>query len=425
MASRLARLQVLGRGQPHPSIAHAPAPSQEGEETGPTVFVLRSLAARYGLALGFVGLALVLTLAMQPFVAGRPTLFLFFAAILASAWFGGVGPGGVAVMLSLPAGLYFYAGDLRALPLTTETVLLALFCTVCAIVGGALNSRQQRADGVLAAAHRELEAKAHELEETNKALLAQNAERERAELALQSTQMELTRVARLTTMGELAASIAHELNQPIAAAVTSAGSCLRWLDADPPNLDMARRSASRIVRDCNRASDVVTGVRAMVRKALPEKRLLDINETVAKVLPLVQGEIDRNAVRVQLCLAPGLPRVSGDPIQLQQVVLNLVLNATEALAGVDRQFRHLTISSQAAAGAVEITVADTGDGVRNDERDTLFEAFVTTKPDGMGLGLSICRTIVEAHGGTLRLCESVPRGATFRVQLPAAEEESR
>jgi C4-dicarboxylate-specific signal transduction histidine kinase len=336
-------------------------------------------------------------------------LFLFFAAILASAWFGGVWSGGFAVLLSIPAGLYFYASSLHPFALRFEDFLLLTLFSLCAMTGGMLSSWQHRADHALA-------QKAAQLQETNAALVAEMAERWRAEQALQQIQSELARVARLTTMGELTASIAHEINQPLAAIANSAGACMRWLTATPPNLEEARLSASHIIRDGTRAADVVVRVRQMVRKALSEKSELDVNDAITDVLPLLEDELRGNGIVTRASLEAGLPRLMADRVQLQQVFLNLFRNAMDAMMAADRP-RLLEISSRAAQKGILVEIADSGPGPGVDS-ERLFEAFFTTKPNGMGLGLSICRTIIEAHGGSLSAAPRMPHGAVFRILFP-------
>ena len=377
-----------------------------------------SRLARYALASLFVLTAFVLTLAFQHLESDRPTLFLFFAAIVASAWFGGAGPGCYAVALSVPGGLYFYGATLSAVPIRLDDALLFVFFTLCAMAGGLLSSRQREAEESLQKTHGQLQAQALELQATNAALLAEMAERQRTEQALQETQTELAHAARLTTMGELAASIAHEINQPLAAVVTSAESCIRWLDAAEPSVARARNAASRIVRDGNRASEVIGRVRAMVRRAPPEKRPLDVNTTVADVLALARHELDKHRVSVRASFDPSLPRVEGDRVQLQQVLLNLFMNAIESLSSTDGP-RALIVGSATRDGDAVVVVEDTGRGFEPGTIETLFDAFVTTKPDGMGLGLAICRSIVEAHGGSLTAFARAAGGARFELRLPS------
>lgn len=376
---------------------------------------------RYALAVGLVVLAFGLTLALKEFVVGRPNVFLFFAAIVATAWLAGPGPSVLAALLSVPGSLYFYRDGIDALLFAPEGGIVLMYCMICAFAGSVLSHRQQRADQILQKTHQELGAKASELQRANDALVAQIAERERTEGALRETQAELAHVAKLTTMGELAASVAHELNQPLTAVTTSASSCLRWLEGESPNLELARRAAARIVRDGNRASEVVARIRAAIRKAPPEKLLLSVNTTVQDVVSLLQPELERNGVQPELRLATTIPKVVGDRVQLQQVFLNLAMNAIEAMSEVADRPRRLTIKTELAGKSVLITVRDTGEGLKEGEIDRLFDPFVTTKPLGMGLGLSICRSIIEAHGGTLRAQPAAPHGAEFQVSLPAAQ----
>lgn len=240
-------------------------------------------------------------------------------------------------------------------------------------------------------------------------------ERRRAEEERQA----LAHANRITTMGQLTASIAHEINQPIAAVVSNAQAALRWLDMQPPNSQEVRESLARIVKDGRRASDVISRVRALVRKAPPREDQLDINDTIREAIVLTRSELVRNGSSLRTQLADGLPLVVGDRVQLQQLLVNLIVNANEAMSGVSDGMRELTIvSDQAHSNHVLVQVQDTGPGFDPDKLDLLFQSFYTTKPDGMGIGLAICRSIAEAHGGVLSAAPHEPRGAVFRLTLP-------
>jgi PAS domain S-box-containing protein len=247
-------------------------------------------------------------------------------------------------------------------------------------------------------------------------------ERKRAQNALQVARAELAHATRLTTMGELTASIAHEVKQPITAAVTSARTALRWLEAQPPELGEVREALSRIVRAGKRAGDVIGRIRALVTKAPPRKDSLEINAAIREVVELTSGEAVKNGISVRMDLAEGLPLIQGDRVQLQQVILNLIINGIEAMTGVGEASRDLLISSKKDdAGGVLVGVADTGPGLAAGALEQVFAAFYTTKPGGLGLGLSICRSIVEAHDGRLWASANELEGATFQFSLPAAE----
>jgi PAS domain S-box-containing protein len=244
-------------------------------------------------------------------------------------------------------------------------------------------------------------------------------ERRRAAEALRQAQADLAHVSRVVTMGELTSSIAHEVNQPLAGIVTNASACLRWLAGDTPNLQEAREAAQRIIRDGNRASEVVTRIRALATKADTEKQPLDLNDAVQEVLTLTQAEMRRNAVILRGELASDLPQVLGDRVQLQQVVLNLVMNGIEAMSTVRDRPRVLTISTQRGEGdQVRVTVQDSGAGLDSKSEENIFKAFYTTKRGGMGMGLSISRTIVENHGGRLSTVPGNGPGATFQFTVP-------
>jgi len=258
--------------------------------------------------------------------------------------------------------------------------------------------------------------------------LRTRAERSRAEHALREAQAELAHVTRVMTMGELAASIAHEINQPLAAVVTNANACLRWLTGPIPNLDEGRAAVARIARDGNRASDVIGRIRALVKKSATEQAHLDINEVIQEVLGLIQTEIRKNEVVLRRKLAPDLPRILGDRVQLQQVILNLMMNGIEAMSAVTDRSRDLLIRScRYESDKVLIAVQDSGTGLETESLDHLFTAFFTTKPKGMGMGLAISRSIIEAHGGKLWASPNDGPGATFQFTLHVGskEEEAR
>jgi PAS domain S-box-containing protein len=237
--------------------------------------------------------------------------------------------------------------------------------------------------------------------------------------ALREAQIQLAHANRVTTMGQLAASIAHEVNQPLAAAVTNAHAALRWLGAQPPDLEEGRQSLGHIIKDGHRASEVIERIRALIKKAPPRNDPLDINEIVLEVIALTRSEVLRNGVSLQTQLANALPFVRGDRIQLQQVILNLVVNAIEATSRTSEGARELLISAgKDGSDAVLVVVRDSGPGLDPEGLGRLFDAFYTTKPGGMGMGLSICRSIIEAHGGRIWATANVPRGAAFQFTLP-------
>jgi C4-dicarboxylate-specific signal transduction histidine kinase len=245
-------------------------------------------------------------------------------------------------------------------------------------------------------------------------------ERNQAQSALRRAEAELAHVNRVMTLGELTASIAHEINQPLAAIVANGAACLRWLGREPPELGEARDAVESVISDGMRASDVIQRIRALSRKTDPQTTKLDINDVIDDVVRLVGREALDHHILLRLELAPALPPVLGDRVQLQQVIINLVMNGMEAMAGVADRARELTIrSSRHEDGQVLIEVQDAGVGIEPEKVDLLFNAFFTTKPDGMGMGLSICRSIIEAHGGRIQASRNAGAGAIFQITLPA------
>ena len=247
-------------------------------------------------------------------------------------------------------------------------------------------------------------------------------ERKQAEEALRQAQADLARVSRVTTMGELTASLAHEVNQPIAAAVTDANTCLRWLTRDPPDLEEARAAASRIVKDAVRASDIIHGMRSLFRKGIPQRDFVDVNEVIREMIVLLRSEASRYSISMRTELSDGLPEIMGDHVQLQQVLMNLMINGIEAMKEVVGP-RELEVRSQRVESEqLMVTVSDTGVGLPLQKADEIFSAFFTTKRDGTGMGLRISRSIIESHGGRLWAAENSPRGATFHLTLPSRPE---
>jgi C4-dicarboxylate-specific signal transduction histidine kinase len=252
-------------------------------------------------------------------------------------------------------------------------------------------------------------------------------ERKRAEAEIRESErryreveMELAHANRVATMGQLSASIAHEVNQPIAATVTNAYAALRWLDARSPDLGEVRQALGRIVKDGNRAGDVIGRIRDLIRRAPPRKEGLAINEAILEVVALTRSEAVKNGVSVQTQLSEGLPLIEGDRVQLQQVILNLIINAVEAMSSAGEGSRELLISTgKTSSDDVLVAVQDSGPGLAPASFERLFEAFYTTKPGGLGMGLSICRSIIEAHRGQLWATANMPEGAVFQFTVPA------
>lgn len=262
-------------------------------------------------------------------------------------------------------------------------------------------------------------------------------ERKWAEEAWRKAQAELAHVTRVATLGELMTSIAHEINQPLGAIANNASACVRWLASR--NLEEARRSASLVIADAHRAGEIIGRIRALAKKAPPQRSWLDLNETIAEVIAMAHGELKRNGVLLQTRLANDLPRIMGDRIQLQQLILNLVINAIEAMNEASEGLRELSVSSEkvtampgeseqdrlevetlaeAQPAHVLVSVGDSGPGLDPKDLGHLFDAFYTTKPQGLRMGLAISRSIVEAHGGRLWATANVPKGALFQFTIP-------
>jgi len=251
------------------------------------------------------------------------------------------------------------------------------------------------------------------------------AEARDSERRYRDTLMELAHANRVTTMGQLTASIAHEVNQPISAVVSNAEAGLNWLDAQKPNLEQVRKTFGWIISDALRAGDVIGRIRSLIKKAPPQNEPVAINDAVLEVIALARPEIVKNGISVQTQLARALPLIRADRVRLQQVILNLIVNAVEAMSGVGEGSRELLIrTDKNTSNSVLVTLRDSGPGLDPNAVDRLFQAFYTTKAEGMGMGLAICRSIVEAHGGRMWAGVNEPGGAVFQFTLPLESDDT-
>jgi len=331
----------------------------------------------------------------------------------------------VAVGLSTLSVLYFFIPPFRSWSVKPEDVPFFLAFLACALISNWLIAWRKVAEDSLKQARDKLEARVEErtaeLKSTNEALVNQIAEQKRTEAALQVTRTELARVVRITTIGGLTASIAHEVNQPLAAVVANADACVAWLSRGDPNLAEARAAAERTIQGATRASEVIVRIRSLISKATPERAQVRINETIKEALALADGQAFRNNVSVVVQLAPNLPIVVGDGIQLQQVTLNLLMNGIEAMSSVTDRPRQLMVRSELLdGGQIHVSVRDSGIGLSPEVMARLFEPFFTTRSNGIGMGLPTSRSIVEAHGGKLWAESSGTLGAIFQFTLPSA-----
>jgi C4-dicarboxylate-specific signal transduction histidine kinase len=373
----------------------------------------------------------LIPLALVYFVRKRTDLPFQWMFLMFGVFILGCGTTHVMELWTLWHGTYRLAGVIKAITaaasVSTAILLVRLMPQALALPSpGQLREANER----LARAHEELEARVRErtaqlaaayaeLRAEMDRRVAAEQERLRAEQTVRAMQAELAHVGRVTTMGELAASIAHEVSQPLSAVVTNANACLRWLATTPPNVLEARETVSNILRDGQRAGEVIRRIRALLKKAPPQPSEQHVNELLHEVMPLVRDALLKDDIDARLDLADNLPAVKGDRVQLQQVILNLVMNGIEAMHHITGSPRRLEISSRLLeTGEVAVTVRDSGVGVEPATFEKLFEPFFTTKPSGMGMGLSVSRAIVESHGGRLWASRNEGPGASFHVALP-------
>ena len=377
---------------------------------------------RYFVALFFVLAASLGSLGLQePF--SNPSWFLFPTAVVAATWICGNGPGWLAVCVSTFAVQYFFVPPFRTWILRPGDIPFFVSFVACEVVANRIVAWRVRTENALREVRDQLEVRVAErtadLENANKALREQMAEQRRTETALQVTRTELARLARTTTVGEMAASIAHEVNQPLAAVVANADACVAWLARQNPDPREAQAAALRAVEGATRASAVIARIRSLVSKAAPQRVPVEINSVIEEALMLTKGQVALNKVSLSLVLDPILPLVSGDRIQLQQVIMNLIGNAIEAMAEVTGRERILEIRTQRVPGrSISVSVQDSGVGISEAFISRLFEPFFTTRAQGIGMGLAISHSIIEAHGGRLWAESKLNEGTIFRFTLP-------
>ncbi len=383
---------------------------------------LFSASRHYGIAAALVLFAIGATLLLKDSASAAGFIF-FYVAVIAASWLGGRWAGALTVLLSTAAVDYFFLPPVHSFGLRHQSipVFLEFACSSAAI--GWFSSWRRKAEEALTRAHaevqRRVEERTVELRESNEQLRAEIAERRRVEAAFYEAQTELARVTRVSALGVLAASISHEVNQPVAAMVANADSCSMWLSADPPDLDEARAAAEAIAREGTRASDLIRRIRAMLTKAAPERSVVQLNDVIRDAIALIRTALAKGDVALRTELADPLPTTLADPVQLQQVIVNLALNGIEAMRGVvDRPHLLIIRSEFKCPDELMVAVTDSGAGIRPEDLKRIFDPFFTTKNQGMGMGLSISHSIIAAHDGRLWASGNDDYGATFRFTLP-------
>lgn len=383
-----------------------------------------SVALRYGLALVSIAAALALAQIFLHYHLPLPFAAFALSAIAIAFWYGGIGPGILAAVLASLVRTYFFEAEANAVSRLLYDVVFLIFALLMSQgtrLRNELEARVAERTADLTRANEELILEIADRKLAEAELRDSITQQKRAEEALRQAQSDLAHINRVTTMGELTASLAHEVNQPITAAGTDARTCLRWLTRDQPDLKEAREAAARMVKDATRAAEIISRIRLLFKKDTSHRELVDLNEIIREMIVLLRGEATRYSISVRTELATDLPQVTADRVQLQQLLMNLMINGIDAMKEVDGM-RQLTINSSRSENEhLLVSVSDTGVGLPQ-QADQIFDAFVTNKPNGTGMGLSICRSIVQAHSGRLWAGNNSPHGASFNFTLPTKVE---
>jgi C4-dicarboxylate-specific signal transduction histidine kinase len=390
----------------------------------PSLILGRTIVS-YLVAVLSVALAVIVTLCLGPTIKHSATLF--FCSVMLTSWYGGLWPGVFAGILSVVALDYYFIPPLYALGIGTEDVADLIAFVATAVFISWLNGDQKRAKESIRQTRDDLDARVRErtadLKRANDQLQSEIKEREAAETRLLEAQTEMARIARITTMGELAASIAHELNQPLGSIVMSGDACLRWLEAKPPNLDEVHQAVEAIIRDGTRASNVIVRTRKLLSRGERLRERLDINQVIREVLGLLEDRFRRDGISLRMEMQENLHPAMVDRVLLQQVILNLILNAMDVMRMVNDRAKVLRVrTEEQASGNLVVQVQDSGPGIDPDHLSRVFDAFYTTKVDGIGMGLTISRSIIEAHGGRLWAVANDGPGSTLCFSLPIEKE---
>ena len=326
---------------------------------------------------------------------------------MASAWFGGTGPGVFAVLLSTVVVEYFFVPPFHSFAISTSAEAYFGAFVVCALVASWVSSAKKKSEVALK----------HGLDQLEIRVSERSAE-------LMKTQAELAHLSQVLSMGELTASIAHEINQPLTAVVTHGHACVEWLSANPPNLEKTRQTIERIIQDGTRAGAVLSRIRALFKKEAPAKDWFDMNEVIHELTVFLRDEATRRRISIRTDLVPGLSKVKADRVQLQQVVLNLMMNGMDAVAETAGHPKELLVSAREEDSELIVRVEDSGIGLDAEMAEKIFNPFFTTKPHGIGMGLSISRSIIESHEGHLWAVPRPSGGAIFQFTLPIRPKES-